>query len=163
MPKCTVMIGLPALGKSTFIKKIKTPDIWIYSSDMYIDAVAEDNGITYADAFESNIAAAIEFNDRKLASMMKLRTDIIWDQTNLGVEKRQRIIKKMREADYQVNAICLLPPQTTADYDEWKRRLNSRPGKIIPFEVLANMIETFVMPNLEEGFDKIDFYDMYGN
>jgi hypothetical protein len=36
-PVCTVMVGLPALGKSTFIKSIKTADTWIYSTDMFME------------------------------------------------------------------------------------------------------------------------------
>lgn len=162
-PKCTVMVGLPALGKSTFIKKILTPDTWIYSTDMFIDAVAEDNGITYAEAFESNIQAATEFNNRKLDSMLKLKKDIIWDQTNLGVGKRRKIVNRMKQEGYDVDCICLLPPETEADYVEHKRRLEGRPGKTIPNHVLSNMMETFVLPTLDEGFDSVRVYDMYGN
>ena len=52
------MVGLPATGKSTLIEGMYKPDTWIYSTDMYIESMAEDNGITYNEAFESNIKAA---------------------------------------------------------------------------------------------------------
>lgn len=165
-PTCTVMVGLPALGKSTFIKQIKTPNTWIYSTDMFIEAVAEDNGITYNDAFLSNIDAAIQFNEQKIATMMMLRKDIIWDQTNLGVAKRKKIIDQMKEAGYTVNCICLQPNIKGKTWpecnNEWDRRLNSRTGKNIPQHVLANMMENYVVPTIEEGFDSIVFYDMMG-
>jgi predicted kinase len=35
------MVGLPATGKSTFINSIIDDDTWIYSTDMYIESVAE--------------------------------------------------------------------------------------------------------------------------
>lgn len=57
-PICYVMVGLPATGKSTLIEGMYKPDTWIYSTDMYIESMAEDNGITYNEAFESNIKAA---------------------------------------------------------------------------------------------------------
>lgn len=164
MPTCTVFVGLPALGKSTFIKKLKNDKNWIYSTDMYIDAVAEDNGITYSEAFASNIDAATQFNEQKLKTMINLGRDVIWDQTNLGVGKRKKIINRMRNAGYAVNCVCLLPPEAghLDDQKEWKLRLESRPGKTIPTHVLANMLESFVVPTQDEGFDQIEYYNMFG-
>lgn len=161
-PICYVMIGLPALGKSTLIEGMYKPDTWIYSTDMYIESVAEDHGLTYADVFETNIQAATRFNEEKVESMMKLRKDIIWDQINLGVGKRHNIINRMKRAGYQVRGVCLMLPKTDEDMTEWNRRLVSRPGKTIPNHVIANMMESFVQPTVEEGFDMITFYDMYG-
>jgi predicted kinase len=164
-PVCTVMVGLPAMGKSTLIADMyKDEETWIYSTDMYIEAVAEDNDITYNEAFESNIKAATEFNEQKLKTMMNLQKDIIWDQTNLGVGKRKKIINRMRQAGYQVRCDCIVPPEA-GDFDDlkqWKQRLENRPGKTIPQHVLSNMIENFVEPTIEEGFDMITFYNMHG-
>jgi predicted kinase len=163
-PICYVMVGLPATGKSTLIQGMYKLDAWIYSTDMYIDTVAEDNGITYDEAFASNIKSAIEFNEQKLNSMMKLRKDIIWDQTNLGVGKRRKIINRMKQAGYQVRCLCIVPPEAGhfSDLKDWKYRLQGRPGKTIPNEVISNMMENFVMPTIEEGFDMITFYSMHG-
>jgi len=163
-PICTVMVGLPALGKSTLIESIYKLDAWIYSTDMYIDAVAEDNGITYSEAFESNIKAAINFNERKLKTMMGLGKDIIWDQTNLGVGKRSKIVNRMRQAGYQVHCICITPPEPAHidDLKTWKLRLSSRPGKCIPESVISNMWESYVEPSIDEGFDSIAYYNMHG-
>lgn len=164
-PICDMMIGLPALGKSTIIKGMyRTEDTWIYSTDMYINAVAEDNGITYNEAFESNIKAATEFNERKLKTMMDLRKDIIWDQTNLGVAKRRKIINRMKQTGYQVRGHCIMPPEPgwLDAQKTWKYRLENRPGKTIPQHVLSNMIESFVEPTINEGFDMITFYSMDG-
>lgn len=162
---CTVMVGLPALGKSTFIKNLKTDDIWIYSTDMYIDAVAKENGITYSEAFPVSINDAVSFNEHKLKTMTKLGRDILWDQTNLTVSKRRKIINRMRAAKYKVNCVCLLPPKDDHlnDQNIWKNRLDNRDGKIIPYHVLTNMIEIFVIPTINEGFDHIEYFDMYGH
>lgn len=164
-PVCTVMVGLPAIGKSTLINGMyKDEDTWIYSTDMYIDQVAEDHGITYNEAFESNMKAATDFNERKLKSMMDLQKDIIWDQTNLGIGKRRKIINRMKQAGYEVNCECIVLPEPGHfdDLKVWKQRLQNRPGKTIPQYVLSNMMESYVEPTIEEGFDMITFYNMHG-
>jgi predicted kinase len=164
MKTCTVMCGLPAMGKSTMInEQLKTdPDIWIYSTDMFLDAVAEDQGLTYGEVFASYINEAQKFNERKLISAMDFGKNVIWDQTNLGKGKRRKIINRMSKAGYTVDCICFLPPKAE-DYNEWNRRLDSRPGKVIPYKVLMSMKESFTLPSNEEGFADIKFYDMYGN
>ncbi len=163
MPTCTVMVGLPATGKSTLIQRMISEDTWIYSTDMYIDTVAEDNGITYNEAFSLNIKAATEFNERKLNSIVTLRKDVIWDQTNLGVGKRRKIINRMRNAGYRVECECILLPAGDSQWEDWQHRMASRPGKTIPDHVIESMMDSFVRPTVEEGFDAVRCYDMYGN
>lgn len=169
---CYMMVGLPALGKSTKIKELEKQyqdrsDYWIYSTDMYIDAVAEDNGITYSQAFEDNIKAATEYNDKNLNIAIKLKKDIIWDQTNLGLTKRKKIITKMKNAGYKVHCIYIKAPDKTFSNskelcDEWATRLESREGKVIPTPVMVNMIKNLVEPSIQEGYDSFTAFDMNG-
>ena len=171
-PICYVMVGMPALGKSYFVEKLSDQifkdgrEVWIYSTDMYIDAVAEESGMTYNQAFEANIKAATDFNNRRLTDILSLaKTDIIWDQTNLGVGKRKRIINRMKDAGYRVECLCITPPEVGHfdDLKVWKTRLNSREGKVIPPQVLGSMIDSYVKPTMEEGFDDVKYYNMYGH
>lgn len=163
-PKATILVGLPGTGKSTFIEKIKDNNTWIYSTDMYIDSVAEDNGITYDEAFETNIEAAKKFNDKKLETMIYLGKDIIFDQTNLGIKKRRKIINRMRQSGYNIECICFLHPEPSKidDIKLWNDRLKGREGKTIPQNIIANMIENFTLPTKDEGFDKVTYYNIHG-
>jgi hypothetical protein len=43
----------------------------------------------------------------------------------------------------------------TPEPEELERRLDSRPGKSIPWNVMQGMISGFKMPTLEEGFDEV--------
>lgn len=164
MKTCYVMVGLPATGKSTFIEKIKNEDTWIYSTDMYIESVAEENGITYDDAFKTNIDDAKKFNDKKLETMTYLGKDVIWDQTNISKKKRKKIISQMKEKGYSVECICFLHPEPSKidDVKMWDERLKSREGKTIPQNVISNMIENFVLPEKDEGFDNVIYYNIHG-
>jgi tRNA uridine 5-carbamoylmethylation protein Kti12 len=164
-PICVVMVGLPGMGKSTFIANTwKGTSAFIYSTDKFIEEAAAVFGKTYDEMFEDNIKGATESMSALLVEAIKNRQDIIWDQTNLGVGKRRKIINRMKEAGYQVCCACIIPPEEGwfDDLKVWKRRLESRPGKTIPNEVISNMMKSFVVPTLDEGFDMIMFHNMHG-
>lgn len=168
MKKCYVMVGMPACGKSYLMDQFKTEldNPWIYSTDMYIEAIAEDHGITYNDAFEGAIDDATRFNNNRVAQAFKESRDVIWDQTNLGVKKRKKIISQAKKYGYEVIAQAIISPddETTSaeEFYEWRRRLLNRPGKNIPDHILYSMKDAYVYPSLEEGFDKVNFYDIWG-
>jgi predicted kinase len=164
-PICTVMVGLPAMGKSTLVKGMwKDTDTFVYSTDDLIEAAAKELGSTYNEVFETLIKSVTEAANAALDVAVKRRQDILWDQTNLGVGKRGKIIRRMRQAGYQVRCICIVPPEAghISDLKDWKYRLQNRPGKTIPNEVISNMMENFVVPTTDEGFDMITFYNMHG-
>jgi gluconate kinase len=53
--------------------------------------------------------------------------------------------------DYEHVAVVFQTPEQ----DELKRRLKSRPGKVIPKRVVETMIELWEEPTEEEGFKEI--------
>jgi predicted ABC-type ATPase len=170
-PVCTVMVGLPATGKSTLVifqellyEKIELP-LFVYSTDNYIQTCVNEYGYaSYNEAFSHVIDAATKAMNDGLDYAIEAKMDIIWDQTNLSVKKRAKIIRRMREAGYQVRCECIVPPEAghISDLKDWKHRLQNRPGKTIPDEVISNMMKNFVMPTIDEGFDMITFYTMHG-
>jgi len=165
-PICTVMVGLPAMGKSTLVDEMckMDPDVFVYSTDAILERIAEQLGKTYNEVFEDHIKSAQTEADIWLAEAIKHKLNIIWDQTNLGVGKRRKIINRMKQAGYEVSCCCIVPPEAGHfdDLKVWKRRLQNRPGKTIPDHVLSNMWESYVEPSLAEGFDDIIYYNMHG-
>lgn len=163
-PICYVMVGLPASGKSTRVKNMCDMDLdaFVYSTDNYIEQCAKVNGWTYDQAFSEFIDPATKHMNEMLDIAIRSKQNIIWDQTNTGAGKRKRIINRMKQAGYIVECECYLPPETVEDIAEWNSRLHNRPGKTIPDHVIENMVKTFVVPTLDEGFDKINFWNIYG-
>lgn len=88
--------------------------------------------------------------NQRLTQAVADNRDIVWDQTNLTPASRKSKLEKI-PATYQKVAVYFPVPNNK----EWQRRLNSRPGKIIPQNVLVNMGQGFTMPSQAEGFDKI--------
>jgi predicted kinase len=163
-PICTVMVGLPGLGKSTLIEGMYKTDTFIYSTDKLIDEWASEKDKTYDEVFSEMIAEATTVMNSALEIVISGRLDIIWDQTNLGVGKRRKIINRMRQAGYQVRGVCIIPPESgwLDDQKVWAHRLANRPGKTIPQNILTNMMESFTLPTVSEGFEMITFYNMHG-
>lgn len=164
-PICTVMVGLPGLGKSTIVNGMyKDVDTFIYSTDNLLEVAAKELGSTYDEVFETLIKSVTEAANGSLDVAIRNKQDIIWDQTNLGEGKRKKIINRMKQAGYQVRCNCILPPDNDYDGDkeEWVYRLANREGKTIPQHILWNMIDSFTVPSVAEGFDMITFYNMHG-
>jgi predicted ABC-type ATPase len=113
-PKCYVMVGLPGLGKSTLLNFVDNPEfcdtVFVYSTDRYIENAADRLGKTYDDVFEEYVGSATKYMNDALDSAIKDGVDVYWDQTNLGVKKRAKIINRMRQAGYAVHCICVIPP-----------------------------------------------------
>jgi len=78
-----------------------------------------------------------------------LGLDIVWDQTSTTVSSRRKKFNML--PDYEHIAVVFRTP----DKQEHVRRLDSRPGKVIPDEIIQDMIDRFEMPTLEEGFVEI--------
>ena len=156
-----MLVGLPASGKSTHTSKA-SQEHFVYSTDAYIQAVAEKMGKTYNDLFTDTIKTAGEVCEMGLQKAVADGKEVIWDQTNLGVKKRKKIINRMKQSGYTIDCHCFVPPQTPAETFELNRRLNSRPGKNIPDNIMFNMTKSYVLPTLDEGFSSIIFYNIFG-
>jgi predicted kinase len=150
-----MMVGVPASGKSTIIKKInQNNEFVVLSTDNYIEAVAKMWESTYDAVFKGTIKAAEQNLQERLAEAIKEGRNIIWDQTNLTVKSRQRKLSKIPD-DY-TKMVWTLP--TPTNWNLWKQRLDSRPGKTIPRSVLESMAESMEEPDLLSSEENFDFY-----
>lgn len=163
-PVCTVMVGLPASGKSTRVLDISTmdPDVFVYSTDNYIEQCAKQNSMTYNEAFAEFIDPATKQMNTMLDIAIRSRQNIVWDQTNLGAKKRSKIINRMKNAGYEVHCECFLFPAGDSQWEDWNHRMINRPGKTIPSNIIESMMDSFVMPTVEEGFDEVHCFNIYG-
>jgi len=150
MPVLYMLVGVPASGKSTWVKKHQNSNTLVASSDDFIEKQAERLGSTYNDVFNDYVKAgnthAIETARKAFSDKM----DLIWDQTNLTKNGRRNKLK-MVPKDYKKIAVFFSIPHM----DVLKKRLASRPGKNIPDYVMNSMIKTIEKPSKDEGFDDV--------
>jgi tRNA uridine 5-carbamoylmethylation protein Kti12 len=166
MSKLEVLVGLPGSGKSTRLSFVDDPefggDVFVYSTDNYIEARAKEVGKTYNDMFRDHIDAATKHMNDVLAIVVSAGIDVFWDQTNMSSKKRKSILSKFPK-NYRKECWCIAPPRTPEEWAELDRRLASRPGKTIPHHIIESMADSYVEPELDEGFDYILVVDLFGN
>ena len=152
MAKCYQLVGVPASGKSTWIKNQEwTADYVVVSTDEFVEAHAQEVGKTYSEVFDEYMPTAVKLMADKVVEAREAGNDIIWDQTSTGVKARARKFNML--PDYEHIAVVFKTPRA----DELARRLASRPGKNIPDHVMRSMIDNFEMPSTDEGFTQVWF------
>jgi predicted kinase len=160
MPKCTILVGVPASGKSTWL--VNNLDInnmplsaWVVSTDMIIERLADDYGFTYNEIFSETIRFADMVMVKRMIFAAEKGYDLYIDRTNMSEKSRRQFINKLKKYEYEFECVVFPTPEP----EEWKRRLDSRPGKTIPQEALDRMQNSYEIPLESEGFSKITFID----
>jgi predicted kinase len=150
MPKCYQLIGVPASGKSTWIKNQDWAlGLTIVSTDVFVEDYARFQGKTYSEVFEEYMPEAIDLMIEQVVRAREHDHTIIWDQTSTTVKSRAKKFRML--PDYEHIAVVFRTPHR----DELDVRLSGRPGKHIPKTIIDGMIENWEEPTGEEGFTEI--------
>ena len=152
MPVCYQLVGVPGSGKSTWIKnQVWALGMTVISTDIFVEYYAQSIEKTYSEVFDEYMPTAVRLMTESVIRARNLGYDMIWDQTSTTCESRKKKFNLL--PDYDHVAVVFRTPEP----EELKRRLDQRPGKNIPQEILDKMI--FNMNNepvsLSEGFSRI--------
>jgi predicted kinase len=152
MPILYMLVGVPGVGKSTWVKQQDWADdqVAIVSTDNIVEQYAEQEGRTYNEVFKEFMPTAVRLMASQVEQARDQGLNIIWDQTSTTKASRAKKLRMLPE--YHAIAIVFLTP----DRSELDVRLSGRPGKHIPKNVVDSMIAGFEMPD-EEEFDEIWF------
>lgn len=146
-----VLVGVPGSGKSTWVKQQKwAKDCVVVSTDEFVEEYAKAQGLPYSKVFESFMPTAVDLMVEKVKRAREEGKDIIWDQTSTTPASRARKFNML--PGYKKIAVVFKTPPTA----ELHERLNSRPGKEIPWTVVSMMSQQLEHdPPTEEEFDEI--------
>lgn len=154
-PTVVFLVGLPGTGKSTFTKKFLADnpekDYVVLSTDDLIEVWAEEEGLTYAEAWAQYAKRADKQFKINFRQTKNLNQNMIIDRTNLTMKGRNRLLCQLPKEYYKI-AITFNVGET-----ELKQRLDRREietGKHIPDHVVQNMRNSFQEPHCSE-FDEI--------
>lgn len=149
-PKLYVLVGVPGSGKSSWVAHQDWASQCAYvSTDMWVDFEAERVGKTYTEVFNDFMPDAVRLMTRDVIQARDSGRSIIWDQTSTTVASRAKKFAML--PDYYAIAVVFKTPPAR----ELMKRLASRRGKTIPWEVVSGMIAGFQMPTVDEGFSEI--------
>ena len=150
MPKCYQLVGVPASGKSTWIKNQDwLLGLTVVSTDPFVEEYARVQGKTYSEVFAEYMPRAIDLMIEQIVFAREHDHTVIWDQTSTTVKSRVRKFRMLPDYEHIAVVFC------TPDLSVLKQRLAGRPGKDIPWEVVQGMIDNWEEPTLEEGFTEI--------
>ena len=152
-PTVTVLVGVPASGKSTW-RELSAGDAFVYSTDDVVEELAAVQGKTYEQVWSDQIKHATKIANECLAPAIKERKNVISDRTNLTAESRRKFLTQFPKSYVRKAVLFAVPPA-----DVLKARIAGRPGKNIPAEVLSRMIKDLEEPTLDEGFASVKFID----
>lgn len=152
MPICYQLVGVPGSGKSTWINQQNWAlGMTVISTDFFVEKYAHSVGKSYSEVFNEYMPTAVKHMTDAVVRAREHSHDIIWDQTSVSVNSRKRKFNML--PNYLHVAVVFKTPE----HSELIRRLDSRPGKNIPYNIVRRMDRTLKaeFPTLSEGFKEI--------
>lgn len=154
-PDLYVLVGLPGSGKSSWTKKfLATVDkpFVVVSTDDILERIASENDSRYNDVINQHYGDAEKEMKRNATEAFRNGISIIWDQTNMGANKRRKILAQTPKQYRKIAVVFELDDQ------ELFKRLNKREeetGKKIGPKIIETMKAGYSEPSKSEGFDEI--------
>ena len=138
-------------GKSTWVRE-NYPDTLAISRDELVMEVAGTRD--YNLAFKTVDQKAVDkLLAKRITDAATQKVDVIIDMTNLSSQVRVKNLSYFSNDYYKVSVVLPI-----LDSEEYKRRNDFRSineNKFIPPFVIKSMMDSFVLPTDDEGFDKI--------
>jgi len=146
-----VLVGVPGSGKTTWIghQSFNWDTTVVVSTDIFVERYAMSVRKTYNEVFEDYMPTAIGLMAELAQLAFVEGKDVVWDQTSTTINTRAKKLR-MAPATYTKIAVVFNTPSP-----EVHAKMLDRPGKVIPTEVIQDMVARFEMPTVEEGFDKV--------
>ncbi len=150
-PFVIILSGIPMSGKSTWVRE-NYPDVLAISRDELVMEVAGTRD--YNLAFKTVDQKAVDkLLAKRITDAATQKVDVIIDMTNLSRKVRVKNLSYFSSDYYKVSVVLPI-----LDSEEYKRRNDFRSineNKFIPPFVIKSMMDSFVLPTDDEGFDKI--------
>lgn len=147
-----ILVGLPASGKSTYIKNLNGYEI--LSTDNLI--TEKYPNLSYEQAF-NKIIEKDEFNliENKMFDLLKKHIkdgkNLIIDRTNLTKKTRRKFLNIIPDKYYNKKGVVFL-----TSLEQNKQFNLERNGKVIGSGTMEKMLNNFFLPNFDE-FNEIEY------
>ena len=178
-PTITFLIGMPAVGKSTFIQEQgwdRDPHTLLHSTDNIIEAIAMSEGITYDDFFDAD--APLPWPKKRFAKevlpiaignlnhAIENDFDIVVDMVNNSAHSRGLTLQSIDPNQYNIEAIVFGHDRWAEQDPRFLRKIKKavqkrslEQNKTVPDNVLDRMFSGYEEPSRDEGFDRITYLE----
>jgi len=150
--KLYVLVGVPGSGKSTWHSEQDwLQDAAYISTDRYVEEFAKNMDKTYSEVFKEVMPECVNLMVGDVVVAREAGRDIVWDQTSTTIASRKKKFNML--PNYYAIAVVFTTPEPADLIMRLESRYDS--GKIIPDNVVQDMINNFEYPTEEEGFKEI--------
>ena len=150
MANLFLMVGFPASGKSTFLKKnCKENDIIVSRDAIRFSMVAE------GEEYFSREKEVFKEQCKQINDNLAAGYNVFADATHLNAASRRKVLDKVKGYD----RVCAIVMNTSLT--EALRRNDNRTGReFVPQSVIRRMAAQFEFPDVMENFDVV--YELKG-
>lgn len=148
----TIMVGLPAGGKSTYIDQNASEDSFIVSRDRIVEDLGD--GTTYSEKWNSANQKEVDEVLQEVFKQAKKESEVFVDMTHLSSKSRRRTLSHFGK-DWKKKCVIMLPSLSKlANNSEERKNIT---GKFVSDSVVLDMMSRFTAPTYGEGFDEIEW------
>jgi predicted kinase len=146
-PEFTLLVGLPAYGKSSFVQELEQNSIMETAVVVCPDQIRMN---IFGVEFNKDFEGMVWFATRTMVKTLLLQNrDVILDATNLSPLRRKEWIELGHDCNATVIAHYFDTP-----FEECVKRNNKR-DRVVPEDVMERMKNELEPPTVEEGFDEV--------
>lgn len=148
----TVMVGLPASGKSSYIEQNAPEGSFIVSRDAIVEQLGE--GLTYSERWDSVNQDEVNEVLQEVFKQAKKQDNVYVDMTHMSTKSRRRTLAHFGK-DYKKKCVVMLPSLTKLQENAINRKNTT--GKYVCDNTILDMMKRFSAPTYGEGFDEIEW------
>lgn len=144
-PTFFMLAGLPYSGKSYLADKLHTQfNAVVHSSDKIREEILGDI------QNQDNNAKVFDVLHQRVISDLSAGKNVIYDATNLSYKRRMEFIQRLNKVNCQKVCVFMATP-----FDICLERSKHR-ERVVPYDVLERMYKTVWIPNVYEGWDRVE-------
>lgn len=145
-----MLAGIPGSGKSTWAKDYiewnKSKQVILLSSDALREELLGDENNQ-----EKNTDIFAELYRRAKVALEEGK-NVILDATNISQKRRMHVVREFKK--YEKEVVCFIVPfETAVERDKNRKRT-------VGEDVIKRMFSQFQMPVVEEGWDRVEYFNM---
>lgn len=144
----TIMIGLPASGKSTIAEAMNVPILSRDNVVMLLSPVPDDYNLAFNTVDQDEVERVY---NSQLTSLVTKGKSFVIDKTHMTAKSRNKATQMLKSKGYSVKFVVVM-----TDLDTIIERNEMRENKTIPAYVIENMMKSFEMP-FDNEYDQIEY------